>query len=119
MTGGNDMNLTKEDLQQIGALMDQRFKKVDQRFDEQDAMINAAFGDVQKQLNEIQDQIDEIKVRLSALETEVIALRNDLTLTQSAVAPIISGNRDKLSAELAKIKKQVGILEKAISGSAA
>jgi hypothetical protein len=78
--------------------------------EEQNIMINAAFADVQEQLN-------TVNARLDQLEIEIKSLRVDLDLTKSAVAPVVGGNRDKLRAELVKVKKQVERLEKALAAA--
>jgi archaellum component FlaC len=124
------MGLTKEDLSEIRNIvreevkeevkkevnnlrteMNARFDAVYTRFDEQDAILNTTFTKIQK-------QFDSIHERLEKLETEVKSLRDDLSLTKSAVAPVLkkSHNKDvtKALAEIAKLENQIANLKKSL-----
>jgi len=169
------MSLTKDDLRQIGELMDERFTKVNEKFakiderfvkmderfakiderfakidkkfekmdenfakidgkfakmDEKFAKVDARFDALERRLDDqdvilnktfdlAQDELLEIKVRIAAVETEIANLRDDLTLTKSAVVPVLkkmSGSDiAKALAKIADIEKQLNGVKKSLA----
>ena len=73
-TGGEDVPLTKEDLQAIGALMDSRLEP-----------IKADISDLKTDVSGLKTDVSDINVRLDTLQEDVNLIKENTEITRGAV----------------------------------
>ena len=76
------MSLTKEDLQAIKGIFDERFDKLDGRMGELEGHmgeLEGHMGKLEEQVSELEEQVSELKENVNSLNTEVKEVKDRVT----------------------------------------
>ncbi len=100
------MTLTKDDLQAISDLVDERLEiKLDEKFKKELKPIKDDIGDLKSDVKILRSDVQDLKVRVGILEADVCGLKSDMQDLKSDVKVLKSDVQDlKGSVDILQVK---------------
>ncbi len=101
------MTLTKDDLQAISDLVDERLEiKLDEKFKKELKPIKDDIGDLKSDVKILRSDVQDLKVRVGILEADVCGLKSDMQDLKSDVK-VLKGDVQGLKGDVKVLKSDV------------
>ena len=117
------MTLTKDDLQAISDLVDERLEiKLDEKFKKELKPIKDDIGDLKSDVKILRSDVQDLKVRVGILEADVCGLKSDMQDLKSDVKVLkgdvqgLKGDVEVLKGDVQGLKGDVKVLKGDVQG---